>query len=306
MRRAAGRKGTESLRVGIWGCGRAGSALARAIAARRGAVRLAGVLSRSRGRAAGLARRLPGAVAFRDPAGLAAGCDVVLLCVPDGALPDAAETLAATGTLKGLSVLHVSGALDSRVLEPARRAGASVGSLHPLIPLASGRPGAELLAGGWFAPGGRGRALVSGRRIVSHLGGSLLKVPDHARPAYHLAATIIANHSTVLSALAHDVLEQAGLGGPKVRAAFASLLHATARNIEEMGPRRALTGPASRADEETLLRHLELLKEGPQGLARIYRLLSEAGLELAVRRGDLSAARASQVKRVVRARRSSR
>lgn len=288
------------LEIGIWGCGRAGSAFARAIGRRRGRVRVASVLSRSRRKAAALSGDLPGVSVSRGPADLAARCDAILLCVPDGALSSAASRLAAEGSLKGLSILHVSGALDLGVLEPARRAGASVGSLHPLAPLASGGLGADLLQGAWFAPAGRGGALAAARSIAAHLGGSLLRVPVRSRPAYHLAATIIANHSTILSALALERLGREGLRGPRVREAFASLLRAAARSMEEMGPLRALTGPASRADLGTLQRHLELLRDDRDGLAALYLLLTGAGLDLSVRRGDLPPERASQVKRSLR------
>jgi predicted short-subunit dehydrogenase-like oxidoreductase (DUF2520 family) len=59
---------------------------------------------------------------------------VVLLTVPDDAIPAVASELAQIGgdEWRGLIVLHTSGPLDSTVLSPLKSCGAAVGSMHPL------------------------------------------------------------------------------------------------------------------------------------------------------------------------------
>ena len=298
MRRSAR---TDVTTVGILGCGRAGSALARAIGAGSGPVRLAGILSRRPRRAASVLRGVKGAEAFADPPRMAAASDVILLCVPDDHVAGSAARLAAAAPLRGRVILHVSGSLGSGVLASARLAGASTGSLHPLTPLATGARGAAALRGAWFAIDGGRRALSAGRRIAGHLGGEVLTVTGPARSAWHLAATIISNHSTILASLALELLEQeSGLRGPRVRAAFASLLRSTAREIRDLGPLRALTGPASRADLVTLRRHLALLDRSHSALAPIYRSISALGVEMALRRGDIEEGKAKPARRLLR------
>jgi predicted short-subunit dehydrogenase-like oxidoreductase (DUF2520 family) len=289
------------MRVGLVGCGRAGTALGRALARRRGGIILSGLCSRRKGRTAALSRRLGRGRVFHTPASLAAGSDTILLCVPDDAVEGAARQLASGGALlKGKVVLHLSGLLGMPPLEAARRGGAAVGSLHPLtaFPPASSR--VPLAAGIWFAVGGDRRAVAAGRRIASHVEGNTFVIPERSRPAYHLAATIIANHSTALAAVALGILERrAGLKGPGVRRAFASLLRSAADRIEEVGPRRGVTGPAARGDALTLRRHLELLEREEVELGDLYRSLSTMVADLAEERGDLDPREARAVRHLL-------
>src|SRR5262249_39378836 len=59
---------------------------------------------------------------------------VILICTPDDALAGVAAELARIGAeeLEGRIVLHTSGALDSRALDPVKRCGAITASMHPL------------------------------------------------------------------------------------------------------------------------------------------------------------------------------
>ena len=67
------------------------------------------------------------------PAPLPAGTTVVLLAVPDQALPEVAYDLARMGPGPGgCAALHLAGALTAEVLTPLHEAGYAVGSIHPL------------------------------------------------------------------------------------------------------------------------------------------------------------------------------
>src|SRR5262249_8211789 len=59
---------------------------------------------------------------------------VILVSTPDDEISHTARELARIGAeeLQGRAVLHTSGALDSRVLEPVQGCGAAIGSIHPL------------------------------------------------------------------------------------------------------------------------------------------------------------------------------
>ncbi|MCC6185096.1 MAG: hypothetical protein IT194_10595, partial [Microthrixaceae bacterium] len=84
----------------------------------------------------------------------AEGVDVVLLCVPDGAV---AEVAASIRPNPNCVVVHCAGSLTLDVLDPHPvRA-----SVHPLVSLPSPAVGAQRLAGAWFGvaadPPGRDR-----------------------------------------------------------------------------------------------------------------------------------------------------
>ena len=61
-------------------------------------------------------------------------------------------------------------------------------------------------------------------------------------------------------------------------AAFLPLVRASVDNVEAMGARRALTGPAARGDHETIARHLAAIDGSERPL---YRALSDAARTLA-------------------------
>ena len=204
--------------VRVVGRGRAGGALAGALAAVGWDVEAA-----------------PGTAAVA-----AAGVDLVVLAVPDGAI----ATVAAAVTPGAAVVAHLSGSLGLDVLAPhARRA-----AVHPLVALPNPEVGAERLrAGAWFAVAGDPVAA----EVVAALGGRAVVVPDDQRAAYHAAACIASNHLVALLGQVERVA--AGVGVPLE--AYLDLARATIDNVAALGPAAALTGPAARGDTATLDRH---------------------------------------------------
>jgi predicted short-subunit dehydrogenase-like oxidoreductase (DUF2520 family) len=178
-------------------------------------------------------------------AGAAAGVDVLILAVPDGAL---APVAAAVAPVPGTAVVHLSGAAGLDVLAPhPRRA-----SLHPLVPLPTPEVGrVRLRAGTTFAVAGDP---VAGQ-LATLLAGRVLHVDDEARAAYHAAACIAANHVVALLGQVERVAAAAGLPVD----AFTGLTRAAVEDVETLGPARALTGPAARGDDTTIERHRRVL-----------------------------------------------
>jgi predicted short-subunit dehydrogenase-like oxidoreductase (DUF2520 family) len=291
------------LKIAVIGCGRAGTAMALALAApgRNREIKLSGVSSRRPRAGASLARRCGDALVFRDPAGAIAASDVMLLAIPDDALRPFARRIAARTPVKGKIFLHMSGALDPGVLAPLAGRGAAVGSLHPMtvfppvLPQTRVRPCLEHRVGFTIAGGRRARAAAGS--IVRALRGFTLPAPA-SREAYHLAATMVANHVTVLAAIALDLLaRRASIAGARGRRALGMLVKSAAERIAVDGPVRALTGPASRGDVVTLGRHLHVLRRERGELGEMYRLLSLEAIRIARRRGDLDAPSAARARR---------
>lgn len=80
------------------------------------------------------------------------GQDLLLLALPDAALPEAAATLARRP--QAAVALHTSGSLDASVLAPLREAGSAVGSLHPLKAFPEPLPDPAEARGVFFAVDG--------------------------------------------------------------------------------------------------------------------------------------------------------
>jgi predicted short-subunit dehydrogenase-like oxidoreductase (DUF2520 family) len=205
------------------GTGRAGSALARALAARGWQV-------------------TPPLRHSDDLGDAAVGVDLLVLAVPDGAI---AEVASAVRPQADTVVAHLAGSLGVDVLGAHPRRAA----IHPLVPLPETDSGARRLCNGaTFAVAGDPLAT----EVVASLGGRLVEVADEDRAAYHAAACIAANHVVALLGQVERVAATVGLD----LGAFLGLTAAAVDDVRALGPRRALTGPASREDWATLDRHL--------------------------------------------------
>jgi len=212
--------------IRIIGAGRAGTSLARAL--RTVGHDVDGPLGRE-----------------ADAASAAAGADVLVLAVPDDEL---AHLAAAVDPDPRCVVAHLSGSLGLDVLAPhPRRA-----SLHPLVPLPNAHVGARrLLEGVTLAVAGDPVA----RELGESLGARLVVVADEDRASYHAAACVAANHVVALLGQVERVAATVGLPVD----AFLGLTRAALDDVAALGPRAAITGPASRGDWATIARHLEAL-----------------------------------------------
>ena len=106
------------LTVGVVGAGRVGPALAASLQlAGHRPVAVSGVSDASVRRAAALLPDVP----LVPPAEVMPRADLVLLTVPDDALPGLVEGLAETGAVRpGQLLVHTSGRFGTAVLDPAR------------------------------------------------------------------------------------------------------------------------------------------------------------------------------------------
>jgi predicted short-subunit dehydrogenase-like oxidoreductase (DUF2520 family) len=180
-----------------------------------------------------------------DVTGAAAGVDALILAVPDDEIAIVAEHVTPRSSCV---VLHLSGSLGLDVLAPHERRA----SMHPLVPLPTADIGADrLLAGVTIAVAGDELATV----LATSLAARAVAVADADRAAYHAAACIAANHVVALLGQVERVASTIGLDV----AAFLGLARAAIDDVATLGPRAALTGPASRGDWSTIVRHLDAL-----------------------------------------------
>ncbi|HEY8524172.1 MAG TPA: DUF2520 domain-containing protein [Acidimicrobiales bacterium] len=199
-----------------------------------------------------------------DVADAAADVQLLVIATPDDVIN---ETAKAVEPVPSTVVAHMSGALGLSELAPhPRRA-----SFHPLVALPNPEIGAKRLLGAWYGIGGD-EAVID--KLVTALGGRSFALDDDDRALYHAAACIASNHLVALLGQAERIA--AGLEVPLE--AYLDLARATLDNVAELGPRRALTGPAARGDEATIRRHLRALpadeREAYRGMVEAARLLA--------------------------------
>ena len=185
------------------------------------------------------------------------GADLVLLCVPDGAIGEVASRLPV-----GPWIAHVSGATPLAALAPhTLRFG-----MHPLQTLVRGR-GPEQLDEAWAAVGGEDEAARErGRWLAETLGLRPFAIAEADRALYHAAAVIGGNFLVTLHRVAQRLL--VAVDAPPE--AIEPLMARTVENGYE------LTGPIARGDDATIEAHLEALAARAPDLLPLYRALAEA------------------------------
>lgn len=275
------------LSVGVVGAGRVGPALGAALQlAGHRPVAASGVSDTSRRRAEEL---LPG-VPLVTPAEVLARAELVLLTVPDDALPGLVAGLADTGAVRpGQLLVHTSGRYGAAVLAPAVRAGALPLALHPAMTFTGGSVDVRRLAGCPFGVTAPQELRLAAEALVIEMGGEPEWVAEEARPLYHAALALGANHLVTLVTQAMDLLRAAGVSAPDRM--LGPLLGAALDNTLRLGD-AALTGPVARGDAGTVAAHLAQLREhGPEvlpGYLALARATADRALDHGLLRPELA------------------
>jgi predicted short-subunit dehydrogenase-like oxidoreductase (DUF2520 family) len=270
------------LTVGVVGAGRVGAVLGAALArAGHDVVAASAVSEASRDRAEAL---LPDAEVV-DPAEVCARVGLVLLAVPDDALPDLVRGLAAVGAFRrGQLVAHVSGRHGLAVLAPAE--GTLPMALHPVQTFTGTSLDLDRIPGIAYGVTAPDEVRPIAEAIVLELGGEPVWVRDEARPLWHAALAHAANHLVTLVTSAQDMLRRAGAEDPSQ--VLSPLLAAALDGALRRGD-AALTGPVSRGDAETVAAHLAAL---PDEVRPAYLALARSTADRALATGRLSPSRA--------------
>jgi predicted short-subunit dehydrogenase-like oxidoreductase (DUF2520 family) len=198
---------------------------------------------------------------------------VLWLCVPDSAISEIAVQIASRRPdLRGQIVVHSSGALTVNALEPARRAGATVASIHPAMtfPTRSPVPLDGILFGVETASPAARRTL---HQIIRKLGGHSFDISSKNKALYHAAGTLASPLLVCVLTAAIETARLAGLDSKTAGQWVEALATATSRNVFARGPSRSFSGPFARGDAPTIHLHLQALQKHPI-LADVYRSLA--------------------------------
>ncbi|PRX99796.1 Rossmann-like and DUF2520 domain-containing protein [Allonocardiopsis opalescens] len=256
------------LRVGVVGAGRVGSVLGAALSrAGHDVTAASGVSDASRRR---IAARLPGA-RVAEPPQVVADCDLVLLSVPDDALPALAAGLAELADAEGTLVAHTSGRYGHTVLDPLLRAGALPLALHPVMTFTGRDEDLSRLASCSFGVTSPDRLRPIAEALVVEMGGEPVWIPEERRGLYHAALAGAANHLVTLVAESAQLLGAAGVEHPGRM--LGPLLGAALDNGLRLGT-AGLSGPVVRGDAGTVARHLEELAAVSDEALAAYRSLA--------------------------------
>ncbi len=225
--------------------------------------------------------------------------EIFFLCVPDARIRPLCELLVSEGRVfpKRLYV-HCAGALGLEALQSAKRCGAHVGSLHPLVSVAS--PSGSL-AGAYAAVDGDAGARKELAQIAHDLAMHPFTIAPRHRAAYHAAAALASNGLVALARAAQRLLVRTGLSEPQALHALIPLMLSAVRALGEEGLPRALTGPVTRNDEAVISSHLAALRSEPE-VDAVYRALTIVAVEIASGREGVDRAAMKRMRRLLAAR----
>ena len=269
--------------IGIVGAGAVGTALG--VALMRAGWPVAAVASPAPGRGGRLRRHLPRAPAFAEATARGAEVELVIVAVPDDAIPSVAASLR---LYSGQAIVHTSGLLDASALAPAMAAGTQAGSFHPLVAFADTERAVAALRGATIAIEGDDQLAALLARMADALGGVPVRLAAGAKAAYHAAAVLAAGGFVALLDAIAELGRVAGLDEAGSLAVYGPLIEQTLGNARALGIAAALTGPATRGDAGTLEAHLAALRAHAPGVVGLYVAAAEREIELAAARGAVT------------------
>ena len=239
------------------------------------------------------ARALAARVGARTVTTRSAVLDTTLLwfCVPDREIRGSASALAGHLSTRAAAhkknrvqskvpsrvrfAFHSSGALLSRELEPLRKAGIAVASVHPLMTFVAGTH--PSLTGVPFAMEGDHAATQIARQIIRKLEGESFSLPAARKAAYHAWATLTSPLLLAFLVTLEEAARAAGFTRKDARRKSLPIIRQTLANYSRLGPAKSFSGPLIRGDAGTMAKHLAALKKHP-GPREVYVALARAAL----------------------------
>jgi predicted short-subunit dehydrogenase-like oxidoreductase (DUF2520 family) len=249
-------------------------------------------------KAKALSAAISGCRAASSPQDVADGADLVFLTVPDDAIAAISRSVR---WRSGQSVVHCSGGAELEVLEPARQAGAAIGSFHPLQMFSETESALRGLARCAIAVEAEPPLLIELERLARLLGSRLLHVPRGKRALYHAASHYAAAYLCVLLEEGASILESLDIERGEARLALLGLARGALDAVERDDPVRAMAGVYARGDIGTAERHLgSLAALGPEALS-LYQALADRSIRMALEAGRITPERAEAMRRLLNA-----
>jgi predicted short-subunit dehydrogenase-like oxidoreductase (DUF2520 family) len=258
--------------VGIVGCGRMGTALAKTLGDKGHAI--VGVSSLHRTSAQRLADICGISVATDQPWEITRKADVVFLTTPDGVIASVCDSISKQNGFSPVAVvLHCSGAHPSTILASARKSGASIGSMHPLQSFASVDITQNPFKGIRVSIEGDSKAVLMAGQMARDLEALPLQILTEGKPLYHAAAVVASNFLVTLMGAAFQLIQQAGVQPDEAFSVLKPLIDGTLANIGRVGIHQALTGPVVRGDVQTVQTHIQAIGQTVPELLPFYTCL---------------------------------
>jgi len=236
------------------------------------------VYSRTKANAVLLAQRSFKAIAtdqldFSDSA-----ANLFFLCVPDQAF---GSVIAQLILPKQATIIHTSGSAPVSILK--NNYTSQIGVFYPLQTFS------KIKQISWeqtpiFVESPDENTLETLIRIANTLSKVVYEINDEERRLLHISAIFANNFVNHLLFCAENLLKQADLSLQLLK----PLIEETINKAFRIGPFQAQTGPAVRADKDTILHHIDMLSQnGNAQSSKIYDLISRSIMKTYLEDDDL-------------------
>ncbi|HWQ76115.1 MAG TPA: Rossmann-like and DUF2520 domain-containing protein [Syntrophomonas sp.] len=223
-----------------------------------------------------------------NPEEVARSADLLFITPCDSAIQSVVDALADVGAINSdHTLVHMSGAQSSEILDRAKEFGARVLSVHPLQSFANLDMAIENLPGSIFSIEGDRQAFDVAVCIVETLGGEYFFIDRKAKPLYHAGACVVSNYLVTIIDFGVKLLEYTGIPKNMATRALMPLINGTLNNIGNIGIPKSLTGPIARGDISTIIKHLDCLEEMAPGLTKLYGWLGYYTAQIALEKGSI-------------------
>ena len=210
------------------------------------------------------------------------GADVWMIATRDDAIVPSCRTLAGSGKIVPDDIVfHVSGATPTSDLKPAKERGTLIASVHPIKTFTEAEQAARTFAGTYCAAEGDRDAVRVLRPAFEKIGAKVFDIKPEMKRIYHSGGVFACNYLVALVEAAMQAHEKAGIPRAASFRAIEPMVRETVNAIFEKGPERALTGPISRGDVETVKLQLAQIEGWDRELAGLYRGLGLLAVSLA-------------------------
>jgi len=189
--------------------------------------------------------------------------DLYIISVKDDAIEEVAKSLK---NVRGL-VVHTSGTTDISILSTHVK---KAGVFYPLQTFSKGKEVSFENIPLCIEANDKSELIIL-NKLAAKISRQVYQLDGDKRKVLHLAAVFACNFPNHLYALANKILNQNGLDFEIIR----PLIAETADKVMSNLPENVQTGPAVRADESTLNKHLSMLTDMPE-LQNIYQTLSDS------------------------------
>lgn len=242
------------LQVAVIGKGRLGTSLARALSRITKTFRLHS--------------HIPARSSSFKKLSVDGGPDILIIVTRDNYITSVAKkALSNTGNNLRL-VVHCAGSLSPEILP--KKARVMRATIHPIQTFA--KPSDQLFKGITFTISTQDSLAVPMlRKLARELGASqTFQLNPDILPLYHSMIVYGANFIILLGTALEEISKAATIDGRKMKSALRPILMQSLNNVLTGDSRRALTGPISRGDTQTVERHRKALKQLPDEVLKLY------------------------------------